>query len=200
MGADQQGDDEMKALYLGIALAAAPALAAPAGAQSRADQQRWDAAQARYRAETDLYQRERDRYYRVSASRGGYYAQPDYAPPPPPAGYDPRYDQGGYDRRGPDESRFATDYDAARDYRAGSYQPYQMSASDQAYRGSDGRYYCKRKDGSTGLILGAAGGGILGNVIDGGRNRIAGTLIGGALGALAGKSIDQNSGTGYTCR
>jgi hypothetical protein len=30
-------------------------------------------------------------------------------------------------------------------------------------------------------------------VIDGGHNRVAGTLIGGALGALLGKSVDQNS-------
>ena len=67
-----------------------------------------------------------------------------------------------------------------------------LSADDQVYRGSDGRYYCKRSDGTTGLIIGAASGGILGNIIDGGRHRTAGTLIGGALGALAGKSIDQN--------
>jgi outer membrane lipoprotein SlyB len=60
------------------------------------------------------------------------------------------------------------------------------------YRGNDGRYYCKRSDGTTGLILGAAGGGILGNVIDGGRSRTVGTLIGGALGALAGRSVEQN--------
>jgi len=33
----------------------------------------------------------------------------------------------------------------------------------------------------------------LGNVIDGGRDRVAGTLIGGALGAFLGKSVDQNS-------
>ena len=50
-----------------------------------------------------------------------------------------------------------------------------------------------RPDILVGLILGAAGGGILGNVIDGGRHRVGGTLIGGALGALLGKSIDQNS-------
>jgi hypothetical protein len=30
-------------------------------------------------------------------------------------------------------------------------------------------------------------------VIDGGHSRTVGTLIGGALGALAGKSIDQNN-------
>ncbi len=63
----------------------------------------------------------------------------------------------------------------------------------RSYRGSDGRYYCKRNDGTTGLIVGAAGGAILGNVIDGGRNRTAGTLIGGALGAILGQQVDKNS-------
>ena len=73
----------------------------------------------------------------------------------------------------------------------GSAQP--RYEDDRVYRGNDGRYYCKRNDGTTGLIIGAAGGGILGNVIDGGRQRGAGTLIGGALGALLGRSVDQNN-------
>ncbi len=89
---------------------------------------------------------------------------------------------------------YATEYDAAHDYRdAPQYQERRLASDDQVYRGSDGRYYCKRSDGTTGLIIGAAGGGVLGNIIDGGHNRVAGTLLGGALGALAGKTIDQNS-------
>lgn len=93
-----------------------------------------------------------------------------------------------------DERQFATSYDASRDYRDGTgYSERRLSADDQVYRGSDGRYYCKRNDGTTGLIVGALGGGVLGNVIDGGHNRVAGTLIGGALGALAGKSIEQSN-------
>jgi len=105
---------------------------------------------------------------------------------------------GGYagrNDRSPDwDRRYATDYDASRYYREGpNYQERRLTASDEVYRGSDGRYYCKRSDGTTGLVVGAAAGGILGNIIDGGHNRVAGTLIGGALGALAGKSIDQNS-------
>jgi hypothetical protein len=95
---------------------------------------------------------------------------------------------------GAERDRFATDYDATRYYRDDPrYTERRLSSQDEVYRGSDGRYYCKRNDGTTGLIIGAAGGGVLGNVIDGGRNRVAGTLIGGALGALAGKAIDQNS-------
>lgn len=94
----------------------------------------------------------------------------------------------------PPSGNYVTTYDASRYYRAGpSYHERRLTASDEVYRGSDGRYYCKRSDGTTGLIVGAAAGGILGNIIDGGHNRAAGTLIGGALGALAGKSIAENN-------
>lgn len=103
-----------------------------------------------------------------------------------------RHNGVGYGDNGP-ANRFATNYDARRDYRDGpQYQERRLGANDTVYRGSDGRYYCKRSDGTTGLIVGGVAGGLLGNVIDGGHNRVAGTLIGGALGALAGKSIDQN--------
>ncbi len=153
-----------------LALALLPALSAPALAQSYADQRRWDDAQARYRAETDRYERERDRYF---------------------AARDRDRDYGRYeDRRGD----FETDYDAARDYREDArYEERRLTAQDEVYRGSDGRYYCKRGDGTTGLVIGGAAGGVLGNVIDGGRHRTAGTLIGGALGALMGRAVEQNS-------
>ena len=89
---------------------------------------------------------------------------------------------------------YGTQYDASRDYReGGNYSERPMTANDQVYRGSDGRYYCKHNDGTTGLVIGGIGGAVAGNVIDGGHNRVAGTLIGGALGALVGKSIDQNN-------
>jgi hypothetical protein len=99
---------------------------------------------------------------------------------------------GGSDWRS--DPRFVTQYDASRYYRDGpNYQERRLGAQDEVYRGSDGRYYCKRNDGTTGLIVGAIGGAVLGNVIDGGHERAAGTLLGGALGAILGKSIDQNS-------
>jgi hypothetical protein len=94
---------------------------------------------------------------------------------------------------------YATNYDASRYYRDDPrYTERRLTAQDEVYRGSDGRYYCKRSDGTTGLIVGGAGGALLGNLIDGGRSRTAGTLIGGALGALLGKSVDQN--TDVRCR
>jgi hypothetical protein len=100
----------------------------------------------------------------------------------------------GYGGRSYDDARYGTDYDAARYYRDDPrYTERRLSPNDEVYRGSDGRYYCKRSDGTTGLVIGGVGGAAIGNVLDGGRNRVAGTLIGGALGALAGKAIDQNN-------
>jgi hypothetical protein len=97
-----------------------------------------------------------------------------------------------YYRDAPD--RYVTQYDASRYYRDDPrYTERRLSSDDEVYRGSDGRYYCKRSDGTTGLIVGAAGGAVLGNIIDGGRNRAAGTLIGGALGAILGQQVDKNS-------
>lgn len=155
----------MKKLVL-LALAAST-FAAPVFAQSYQDQKRWDDAQARYQREVDLYQQERDRFYQARDR-----------------------DRGGYNGNG---DRFGTSYDASKDYRPGQqYSERALGPNDQVYRGSDGQYYCKRSDGTTGLIVGAAAGGLLGNVIDGGRSRIGGTLVGGALGALLGRSIDQN--------
>ena len=166
----------MKIRLLIVALAALPALAAPALAQSGADERRWEDAQRRFDAEVANFQRERDRY--MSLRRSGGYREPA-------AGY-------GGTRRYRDD--FSTDYDAYREYREDPRaRERRLAAEDEVYRGSDGRYYCRRSDGTVGLVVGGVGGAVLGNVIDGGRSRAAGTLIGGALGALLGRSIDQNN-------
>jgi len=65
------------------------------------------------------------------------------------------------------------------------------------YRGkiwqdSQGRYRCKRPNGTTGLIVGAAGGALLGRAIDTKGERATGTILGAAAGALLGRSIDRN--------
>ncbi len=159
-----------------LAAMAPTMLAAPAVAQSSSDQARWDAAQSRYQAETERYYAERDRYF--GSRRYGNNGYRSYGTPP----------QSGYN-----DDRYDPNYDASRYYREGSqYQERTLASDDRVYRGSDGRYYCRRSDGTTGLIAGGAAGGVLGNVIDGGHSRTAGTLIGAAIGALAGKAIDQN--------
>jgi len=63
----------------------------------------------------------------------------------------------------------------------------------RVWRGRDGRYYCRRSNGTTGLIVGGALGALLGREIDGGYNRSTGTILGAAGGALLGRSIDRNN-------
>jgi len=56
------------------------------------------------------------------------------------------------------------------------------------------RYYtCRRGRGTTGMILGGAGGALIGREIDGGRNRTLGTIAGAAGGALLGREIQRSS-------
>ena len=59
------------------------------------------------------------------------------------------------------------------------------------WQGKDGRTYCRRKNGTTGLIIGAAAGGLAGREIAGRRDRTVGTIIGAAGGALLGREIDK---------
>jgi hypothetical protein len=174
---------DMKTKFLAMALAMAPALAivplaSPASAQTREDQYRWDQAQRRFDAERAIYEREQARYEdaRRRYGRGGY-------------------DRGGY--RGDDRYGWrggSADWDASRYYHDDPrYEERQLSANDEVYRGSDGRYYCRRSDGTTGLVIGAGVGALVGHGLDGGRNRTGGTIVGGVLGALVGREVERSS-------
>lgn len=66
------------------------------------------------------------------------------------------------------------------------------------WRGRDGRYHCRRNDGTTGLLIGGAVGGVVGHEIVGRHgDHTAGTILGIAGGALIGRAIDRN---GSHCR
>lgn len=82
------------------------------------------------------------------------------------------------DQRGYRGDRY---YGRDRDYRGA-----------RTWRGRDGRYYCRRSNGTTGLIIGGAAGALLGRELDGGYNRATGTILGAAGGALLGRSVDRN--------
>ena len=60
------------------------------------------------------------------------------------------------------------------------------------WRDSDGRYRCKRPNGTTGLIVGAAGGALIGRAIDTRGERATGTILGAAAGALIGRKVDRS--------
>ena len=96
--------------------------------------------------------------------------------------YDRRYDR--RDRRNNDRY-----YD-----RSGYAEP--VYRNTQVWRGRDGNTYCRKKDGTTGLIIGGAAGALLGREVDKHGSRTTGTIIGGALGALLGKELTD----GVRCR
>ncbi|MFB0875540.1 MULTISPECIES: glycine zipper 2TM domain-containing protein [unclassified Sphingobium] len=59
------------------------------------------------------------------------------------------------------------------------------------WRGRDGRTYCRKSNGTTGLIVGGVGGALVGRAIDTRGDRATGTILGAAGGALLGKEIDS---------
>src|SRR5688500_15702059 len=71
------------------------------------------------------------------------------------------------------------------------YRPRRLGRDDRIYRGSDNRYYCRRDDGTTGLIVGGMSGAVLGNIIAPGGSKTLGTIIGAGAGALIGRAIDD---------
>jgi hypothetical protein len=107
---------------------------------------------------------------------------------------DASYSQYDYDRPDPAYNGYYAD----RYYRDGPrYRARRLSSNDRVYVGQDGRYYCRRSDGTTGLIVGGIAGGVLGNLIAPGGSKTLGTLLGAAGGAVAGTAIDQNN---VSCR
>lgn len=90
-----------------------------------------------------------------------------------------------------DRGHYGTRYydDSSRRY----YRERRLTRADRVWRGRDGRYYCRRGDGTTGLIVGAALGGVLGNSIAGRGDRTLGTILGLAGGGLLGREVDRGS-------
>lgn len=83
------------------------------------------------------------------------------------------YNDGYYQRRGYDESVYR---------------------NTRTWRGDDGRYYCRRKDGTTGLLIGGAAGALIGREVAGYRgDRTLGAILGAGVGALLGREVDKSS-------
>ncbi len=60
------------------------------------------------------------------------------------------------------------------------------------WQGRDGRTYCRRSDGTIGLVVGGVGGALVGRAIDTRGDRAVGTLLGAGAGALLGREVQQN--------
>lgn len=97
----------------------------------------------------------------------------------------------GYYKAKHDKKHYKKHYRSRYDDRGRYYEPRRLSRNDRVWRGRDGRYHCKRDNGTTGLIIGGAVGALLGRELDGGRERTVGTLLGAAGGALLGREIDR---------
>jgi hypothetical protein len=84
-------------------------------------------------------------------------------------------------------------WDAARYYKRDDrrYKARRLGRNDRIYRGSDNRYYCRRDDGTTGLIIGGISGAVLGHIIAPGGSKTLGTIVGAGAGALIGRAIDD---------
>lgn len=59
-------------------------------------------------------------------------------------------------------------------------------ADHQDYR------YCKKRSGTTGLVVGGAAGALAGREIDKRGDRATGTVLGAAVGALLGRHVERN--------
>jgi uncharacterized protein YcfJ len=100
-----------------------------------------------------------------------------------PAAAEAQSRYGYYDQYG--NGQYSQRYDRRSDNR----RYYNQRRYNQRY----GNYYGRRcSSGSTGTIIGAIAGGLLGREIAGRGDRTVGTIIGGAAGALAGRAIDRD--------
>jgi hypothetical protein len=123
-----------------------------------------------------------------------------------------RHDNGrhrGWDKRDRDDHRSYRGYQSYSRYRAPVYQarPYYQSypanygepvyRNTRVWQGNDGRYYCRKSNGTTGLLVGGAVGALLGREVAGrGGDRTLGAILGAAGGALLGRSLDGGTRCG----
>ncbi len=114
------------------------------------------------------------------------------AVPAAPVLADPPAHAKAYGKRAKDNDRRY--YDRARyDDRGRYYEPRRISRNDSMWRGNDGRYYCKRDNGTTGLVIGAGVGALAGSELAGRGDKTLGAIIGAVGGGLIGREIDRGS-------
>lgn len=173
----------MKSMILAAAMAAVALPAAPTMAQNPTREYNRDVRQAERqyqrdlrRARTPAERRRVERNYRQNVRS----AQRDYR----------QFRNYDYNRLEPGQRAYYAD----NYYRGGNqYQERRLGANDRIYRGRNNQYYCRRSDGTTGLIVGGIAGGVLGNVIASGGSNTLGTIIGAIAGGVGGRAIDRNN-------
>ena len=108
----------------------------------------------------------------------------------PAAAHAQRYDGGRY------EQAYGNAYQDGYNQPPRSYRGYDQRGYDQRDRG-----YAPRRcsSGTTGTIVGAIAGGLLGRTIDTRGDRSLGTILGLGGGALAGRAVERSNNPGW-CR
>lgn len=102
-------------------------------------------------------------------------------------------DSRGYDRR---QDAYADRYYEPAPVRYGYRNApgyYDQRSYAPAYRGQVSYRYRCQGSGTTGTIIGALAGGLLGNGLAGRGDHTLGTILGGGAGALAGRAIDRSN-------
>lgn len=81
-------------------------------------------------------------------------------------------------------------YYGQRDY---LYYDEPIYRDTRVWRGRDGHYYCRKENGTTGLLIGAGVGGLIGHEVAGSGDKTLGTLLGAVGGAVLGREIDRSN-------
>lgn len=79
-----------------------------------------------------------------------------------------------------------------RNYSRSNYRDERVSRNTRVWRGDDGRWRCKKENGTTGLLIGAAVGGLAGNTVAGRGDKTLGAILGAVGGGLLGREIDRS--------
>lgn len=104
-----------------------------------------------------------------------------------------RYEDYRNDHRGDYRQTYRQTYNGNRYYDRAQrryYREQRLSYNDRVW-GNNGRYYCRRSDGTTGTIVGAGLGALAGSAMAGRRDQTLGVILGGVTGGLLGRSIDR---------
>ena len=150
------------------------------------------------RREAERYERRQERRYERQAERAygsnqGYYGN-SYGSSQGYYGNSYGTNQGYYGNSyGSGQTYYGNRQSSAYGNNYSQYYDRSGYYSGPTWRGDDGRYYCRRSDGTTGTIVGGAAGALIGRSVAGNGDRTLGTIIGGAIGAVIGNSVERSS-------